>query len=260
MIVKEFDSGIAINGTFPNDDVLTVIKNYCDNFSLIVADPPYGNVIKAHWDRRECDKKHANWMINWSKVLSDISLPGAALYVWGGYGRPQFRPFYRYIVDVEHGTSWRLANHITWKKKRAYGVKYNYLSTREECAYLVNGDIKKPRMFNIPLLEKERGYVGYNKAYPAKSKYFRRTSVWTDITEIMRGKVHETQKQLRVIEIPIEVHTNENDIVLDPFAGSGTTAVAALKLKRKFVIVEQDKTSYDTCIDRITNFQYRKTI
>ena len=182
-------------------------------------------------------------------------MEGGALYVWGGIGQPGFRPFYKFMLECEKSTAWNLSNHITWKKKRAYGVKHNYLFTREELAYFVNGDIKQPFIFNIPLLEEKRGYAGYNAKYPAKSEYYRRTNVWTDITEIMRGKLVETQKQERVIEIPIEVHTGKSThYVLDVYAGSGTTAIADLNKNRKFICVEKKKETYDIMIDRITQW------
>jgi hypothetical protein len=58
----------------------------------------------------------------------------------------------------------------------------------------VKGNAKKPRVFNVPLLDKKRGYTGYNKKYPAKSEFFMRSNVWTDVTEIVQEKLHPTQK------------------------------------------------------------------
>jgi hypothetical protein len=43
-------------------------------------------------------------MLDWTRSSEKLSAPGAALYVWGGIGRPKFRPFYRYLVEVEHST------------------------------------------------------------------------------------------------------------------------------------------------------------
>lgn len=106
------------------------------------------------------------------------------------------------------------------------------------------GDIKHPRCFHVPLLDKERGYAGYDEKYPAKSKFLRRTNVWSDVTEILRGKLHPTQKARRVIEIPIEVHTDRGEWVVDPFAGSGTTAMAAAALGRRYVVIEKDEVEY----------------
>ena len=56
-----------------------------------------------------------------------------------------------------------------------------------------------------------------------------------------------------MIERLIKGWSNENDIVLDPFMGSGTTAVAALDMDRKYIGFELDKHYYDVAINRIKN-------
>jgi site-specific DNA-methyltransferase (adenine-specific) len=219
---------------------------------LIIADPPYGNIVKAVWDRvGQDDKEFAHWMVKWTSLWTELMYSGGAFYVWGGIGKPNFRPFFRYVPMVEEEGSLQLANLITWSKKRGYGVQKNYLFTREECAYFVKGDAKHPRAFNIPLLSTKRGYAGYNKKYPAKSDFYRRTNVWTDITEVMRNKLHPTQKTQKLHEIMIEVHTNPGEWVVDPFAGCGTTAVAARKLGRKFLLVENDEKTFNELVTRL---------
>jgi DNA modification methylase len=255
MRVVELEGGVVINGEFPQPEVVEFIKKLTNNnLSLVVTDPPYGNIVDKSWDKMHANAADlASEMINWTNQLAQMCVPGSALYVWGGYGKPGYRPFYKYIVGVEETTPWNMAMHITWKKKRAYGVKHNYLSIREECAYFVLGDIKKPKLFNIPLLEEKRGYAGYNEKYPARSEYYRRTCVWTDITEILRGKIHECQKPEKLYEIPIETHTNERDWVFDPFAGSGTCGAAAKKLKRKFILIERDQDEFDKCVKRLSS-------
>lgn len=254
MRVVDLGDGVLIHGSFTDKDVVSEVARIAGPLPLIIADPPYGNIVDDAWDRVETDdKQFVSWMLDWTWTCARLSLPGAALYVWGGIGRPGFRPFYRYLVDAEERTPYKLSNHITWSKKRAYGVSHNYLFCREELAYLVLGDdIKKPRMFNIPLLETKRGYAGYLAKYPAKSEFYRRTNVWMDITEIFRGKIHSTQKPDRLCEIPIEIHTSPGEWVLDPFAGSGTTGRAARKLGRRFVLIEQDEAIFETCLKSLT--------
>lgn len=251
--IHKFEDGVAICGTFPNQEVLDLIQQTAGPLGLVVSDPPYGNIVDEQWDQVEgSDIDFSNWMLHWTKKLEPLCIEGAALYVWGGVGRPNFRPFYRYLVEAERQTNFKLSNHITWSKKRAYGVQHNFLFTREELAYLVLGDIKKPALFNVPLLETKRSYPGYNVKYPAKSEFYRRTNVWVDITEILRGKKHPTEKPVRTSEIPIEIHTREGDWVLDPFAGSGTTGRAARALKRKFVLVEQDPGHFQTLVSSLS--------
>lgn len=249
MIVETFSDGIIICGTFPDDEIVDKIRATAKDLSLVVTDPPYGNIINEKWDHIDTDDTtFCSWMIDWTKRLSEITVDRSALYVFGGIGRPNFRPFYRYLVEVEKQTNYQLANHITWAKKRGYGIQWNYLFCREEIAYLTKGDIRDPHKFNIPLLDKKRGYAGYNEKYPAKSEYLRRTNVWMDITEILRNKIHKAQKPDQLSEIPIEIHTDKGDYVLDVFAGSGFVARAARKLGRRFILVEQDRATFNQLV------------
>lgn len=62
---------------------------------------------------------------------------------------------------------------------------------------------------------------------------------------------HPTQKSLRLMSEIIEIHTNEDDIILDPFMGSGTTGVAALAMGRKFIGVELDKDYFKIAKERL---------
>jgi DNA modification methylase len=65
--------------------------------------------------------------------------------------------------------------------------------------------------------------------------------------------LHPTQKNLGLMEWLVKIHTNEGDIVLDPFMGSGTTGLACKNLNRDFIGIELDKKYYDIAVDRINN-------
>jgi DNA modification methylase len=248
----DFPDGVAILGTYPNPDVLAVVQRTRVGLGLMVFDPPYGHIVPEKWDRPAgpasafCDQ-----LLAWVEIAEALSIPGGALYLWGGIGKPGYRPFYQFAGRVETETAWTLANHITWSKKRAYGLAWNYLFTREELLYLVLGDPKKPACFHVPLLETKRGYAGYSEKYPAKSEYLRRTNVWSDVTEVLRGKVHPCQKPARLTEILLQVHTEPGDWVFDPFAGSGSTALAARALGRKFIVVEEDPETFQALVTRL---------
>ena len=254
MKIEKVGPGYAICADSAEAGTRARVRELTGDVGLIICDPPYGNILQhTRWDSVGDDEENfVNWMLSWTRMWTDMVLPGGAFYVWGGVGKPRFRPFFRYLAEVEKRyNDLELANLITWSKKRGYGVQHNYLFTREELAYFCKGNAKKPRVFHVPYLETLRGYPGYNKKYPAHDERYRRTNVWMDITEIMKGKVHDAQKQQRVMEIPIEVHTNFGEWVIDPFAGSGTTALAAMKLGRRFVVIEKDEAEYEKMLARL---------
>lgn len=266
MQIQEFKSGIAILATFPvtvhappsvvteslAGDVLGAVDKHAP-YNLAIIDPPYGEILKhMKWDRAKSEENFVELMFGWLHMLQPRIAANGAVYWWGGIGKPKFRPFYQFAGRLEHESEFLIADHITWRKRRAYGKKTAYLFVREEVLWLIRGqDIKHPLIFNIPYLEKERGYEGYNKKYPAKSKFLRRTNVWDDVTEILRGKVSDAQKPTKLYQIIIEAHTNPGDTVLDTFAGSGTTAIAAMRTGRRFVLVEEDPEEFAKIVKRI---------
>lgn len=189
---------------------------------LVIADPPYGGIVKESWDNLT-EKEALDQYVRIASHVSTAMIQGSSMYLFGGIGKPGYRPFFKAISAIESTTFFRMRNLITWKKKRAYGKKDDYLFVREEIAWFIYGD-GKPRVFNIPLLDKKRAYPGYNVNYPAKSEFYRRTNVWDDITEILRGKIHPCQKPDRLYEVMVQTSSNPGERVLDPFAGSGTLA------------------------------------
>lgn len=257
----DYPDGVIIHGDFLDPAVQEVVQEH--RYAIANFDPPYGNILTKNivgadraqfWDHFDgTDTAFVEWMLHWTELVEKVLEPGGAFYCWGGVGTPGFRPFYKYIPACEEQTAFKLAAHITWKKKRAYGVPNNFLFTREECGYFVLGDPKKPRVFNKPYLDQLRGYSGFDPEHPALDDRLRRTMVWDDVTEIFRGKVHEAQKPVKLLCISLEVSSNEGEWMLDGFSGSASTAIAALSLKRKFVCVERGDQEFLTMRKRIDN-------
>lgn len=77
------------------------------------------------------------------------------------------------------------------------------------------------------------------------------TDIWRDIDFYQEKRVHSTQKPLKLIKRLILSSSNEGDLVLDPFAGSGSTAISSLQLKRDFITFEVDEKYYDEVLRRI---------
>ena len=82
------------------------------------------------------------------------------------------------------------------------------------------------------------------------------TDVWDDINFYgEKGRFHPTQKPLKLIERLVLASSNEGDIILDPFMGSGTTAVASQNNNRKYIGFEVDDKYYTKAIERLTRTQ-----
>lgn len=234
--VVKHKNGIILVGDAFSTSVGSVIRSKFDRFPLVIVDPPYGKITKEKWD---AVAEYDRWFAHAVEHAADY----ATICMWGGVGKPGDRPFLKWVSSVEDRFPEWEGQFVTWTKKRAYGISDGYLFVREECFILSRGPRGKTNKptFNIPLLEKERGYAGYNEKYPAKSKFLRRGLVWNDITEIFKGKIHPTQKPDKLYEVLVSTHSNEGDIVYDPCAGSGTTARVCIALNRKFCIVEQNR-------------------
>jgi len=67
-------------------------------------------------------------------------------------------------------------------------------------------------------------------------------------------RVHPTQKPVALFEYLIKTYTNENDLVLDNTAGSGTTAIACLNTNRQFTVIEKEQKYYDIILKRVADF------
>lgn len=73
-------------------------------------------------------------------------------------------------------------------------------------------------------------------------------------------RVHPTQKPLKLFEMILNDYSNENDLILDCFSGSGTTAVACHDLKRRFICIEKDKEYYEKSIERLKQAQIKQRL
>ena len=259
--IIDLKGNYLINGDWK--DYTQWIRDKVGALPLIIADPPYGNILKESWDKvSQADTVFAQKMTDdANKMAEELMDLGSVLYHWGGIGKYGFRPFFKFITMVEEKGILRMADLITWKKKRAYGHQSKYLFVREECAYFTKGPM--PRTFHVPYLQEKRICPSFNEKYQSKSEYYRRPNVWTDIeyehstdvwdaiSEKFSGKIHPAEKPTKLARVMIETHTEPEEYVLDPFAGSGSTAEAAAECGRKFIMVEKDPSIFETMLTRI---------
>ena len=101
---------------------------------------------------------------------------------------------------------------------------------------------------------REIALMGIKKSKPTfNSKYD--NGIYSYPIQGGKHRFHPTQKSLSLFEELIKKHSNEGDIVLDCFLGSGTTAVAALKTKRKFIGCEMQEEYYEKMLKRIELYE-----
>jgi adenine-specific DNA-methyltransferase len=81
------------------------------------------------------------------------------------------------------------------------------------------------------------------------------TDIWRDIDFYQEKRFHPTQKPLKLIKRLIQASSNQGDVVLDPFGGSGVSALASLVLKRQFITIELDDSFYQTIVERVKEIQ-----
>ena len=228
-------------------DCLEVMKDIPDeSIDLVIADPPYNKVTNESWDNIEDYQGFSRrWLGECRRVLKNTG----NIYVWCSLGEKSTSLLTISLVLKEH---FIFKDMIVWQKQRGRGNRRGWLFTREEILWAVKtknflwnkkhqyGTEKRAFTFSYKDKEREAKYLK-----SIKSPFKRLTNVWTDIREpnLAWNKrevitTHYTPKPIKAIERIILSHTKKQDIVLDPFIGSGTTSVACKALDRNYIGIE----------------------
>ena len=80
------------------------------------------------------------------------------------------------------------------------------------------------------------------------------TCEWNGLIGKEQSRIHPTQKPAKLIKMILNDYSKENDLILDCFSGSGTTAIACSELKRSFICIEKDKGYYEASCQRLENY------
>lgn len=223
--------------------------------TLIIADPPYYKVTKEDWDNQWIDElDYIVWCDTWFKMCYGVLETNGNFYLWQQIGAKS-----QVLIDlvVYLRKYFVFQDWITWSKSRGMGNRKGWLFTREECLWYTR---TKEYIWNEaaqydPTKSTNRSDLGFN-GQPRKSQFKRYTNVWECNEDqsygVNRIRAHYTPKPLILIERIVNAHTlAPNDLVIDPFMGSGTTGVACINLNRRFIGIEKDKASFDFAVDRI---------
>ena len=215
---------------------------------------------------KKIPKEYQEWCSTWAPDWYRVLKPGANVFIFAGR-----RYAHRAIVAMEDaGFSFR--DMIAWKKEKATYRAQRISKVYERRTDFDNAEkLKDWRVGNLkPIFEpilwftkpyKQGGTIADNMlvngvgAYNGE-KWKMYTEDCSNTIEIKSDKYdrgsHPTQKPLELMRALIELTTQENQIVLDPFAGSGSTLVAAKELNRQYLGYEISVEYYENAIDRLT--------
>lgn len=227
-------------------DAFTILSDLTkSSFDMLFADPPYNlnrKFGKEKFDQLSSDE-YEEWLDSWLSLCVPLLKPTASVYICGDW---------RSSAAIQRVGSkyFKLLNRITWEREKGRGAKANWKNAAEDIWFFTVSD---DFTFNLDAVKQRRRVLApYRENGKAKDwnedGKFRDThpsNIWTDITvpfwSMPENTDHPTQKPEKLLAKILLASTNEGDTVLDPFAGSGTTAVVAKKLGRRFVAIESDE-------------------
>lgn len=241
--------------------------------SLAIHDPPY-NLILRNRNSSQLGKTQIDDFIdtcrNWIKTSEIILKENAHLYIWlGADQNAGFQPLPEFMLMMREFEEFKSRSFITMRNQRGYGTAKNWMSVRQELLYYIKG---KPG-FNTEAVYTDIPKImnGYYKNVNGKkttnfersrSDKIRAGNVWVDIQQIfyrMKENVAGcyAQKPVKAIERIIKSSSDPGDLVIDFFAHSGTTLIAAEKNDRRCFTLDLDPIFAEVTIRRLEN--YRKT-
>ena len=227
-------------------DLFDVLPTLPDGFAnLIIVDPPY-NLPRNFGDKKftvVSPQQYEEYLRSWFSLLCDKLAPDGTLYMCGDW---------RCSSSMQRVIEERLTilNRITWQREKGRGAAHNWKNSMEDIWFAVKNP--KDYYFDVEAVKVRRRVLapyreeGRPKDWEETSQgRFRTTfpsNFWDDISvpfwSMPENTDHPTQKPEKLIAKLILASSREGDVVFDPFLGSGTTAVAAKKLGRRYCGIE----------------------
>lgn len=238
MAGKSFDE--LLNAIFVGDGLEGMRQLPSGCVDLVFADPPYnlGKNFGNNLDRRP-NREYREWCATWMGELHRLVKPNATIYVCCDW-------FYSGMFQELLSEHFIIQNRITWKREKGRGAKTNWKNNMEDIWFCTVSDdykfyverVKVKKEVIAPYREngKPKDWMEENGE---RYRWTHPSNIWTDLVvpfwSMPENTPHPTQKPERLVERALLASSDEGDVVLDPFMGSGTTAVVATRLKRSFI-------------------------
>lgn len=214
---------------------------------LIIADPPY-NLRKTYGSStfsKKNSEEYEAFTRKWLSAVKPLLKDDGSIYVCCDWESSL-------IIGRVLSELFTVRNRITWQREKGRGARANWKNGMEDIWFATNSD---KYTFNLNAVKIRRRVLapyrvdGSPKDWKeSREGNYRDTcpsNFWDDITvpfwSMPENTAHPTQKPEKLIAKIILASSDEGDLILDPFAGSGTTLVAAKKLKRHYIGIEKEK-------------------
>jgi site-specific DNA-methyltransferase (adenine-specific) len=223
-------------------DCLKHLKNIPDDsVDMTFADPPFNLKKKynSYYDQLELEE-YLDWCRQWLSEMVRVTKPSGSIFVhnipkWLTY----YASFLNNIAEFRHWIAWDAMGAPLGKTllPSHYGILYYVKDKAQAKFYEIRYPHPRARKSNTLL----KDYGGKKESLHPFGPLV--ADVWTDIHRIRHNKrrdEHPCQLPLSLLERLILMTTDENDIILDPFAGTGTSLIAAKRLGRQYIGFELD--------------------
>ena len=249
-IVYSTQMGVLYKGDIR--DLLPYIRS--ESIDTVFADPPF-NLSKIYGIRvndNRSDEEYLSWCRNWLDECIRVVRPGGAIFI---YNLPKWNIILGNHL-IEAGMMFR--HWIAVNIKLSLPIPGRLYPSHYSLLYFTKGNPKTFRKIRTPIeicrhCGKElKDYGGHRGAMNPDGVNL--TDVWNDITPVRHWKFKSrkrsaNQLSTKLIERVVQISTNECDIVMDPFGGSGTTYDVCERLERHWIGMEIE--DCDVIIDRL---------
>lgn len=214
---------------------------------LLFIDPPY-NLTKLFNSNTFTERSIADyqiWLESWFSKLIKVLKPTASVYICGDWRSSTAI----HLVAEKYLT---VQNRITWEREKGRGAKRNWKNCAEDIWFCTVSDrytfnleaVKLKRRVIAPYTDGSGTPKDWEKMQQGNYRMTHPSNLWTDLTvpfwSMPENTDHPTQKPEKLLAKIILASSHPDDLVFDPFLGSGTTSVVAKKLGRRYVGIESD--------------------